>query len=31
MSNKKTQKIIVYIMIAIMVLSTIGMGIASIL
>lgn len=31
MSNKKTQKIIVYIMIAIMVVSTIGMGLGSLL
>lgn len=31
MSNKKTQKIIVYVMIAIMLLSTIGMGISSLL
>ena len=28
MSNKKTQKVIVYIMIAIMLISTIAMGVA---
>lgn len=31
MSNKKTQKMIVYIMIAIMVVSTIGMGLGAIM
>lgn len=31
MSNKKTQKMIVYIMIGIMLVSTIGMGLGSLL